>query len=342
MALLKDHPLVDQIDKTECAIRLKGDRPDILCLGLNDGFGDRVRGLRIYKAALDEYQAITQGILDEVIMPAMADTVGSKALITGTPKGKLNGLYMAAQRHLTLEDWAYLHFATADNPFIPRDELTRAELTLDPRIYRQEYLATFEDSPGRVYTELDEFKHLVSQRPEFVTTYLGVDWGDLNPALVVVGMTEFGRYYIVETWQNTTGLPVVSKEFYAEAARLCRKWAVRRTFCDPSRPAAIAELRRVGTHEELPGLQRAIRAFNRISEGCQVVNNLLHCDRLFVHESERGFFEELQSYHRSVDEAGNVLEEIEDGQVDHRTDALRYLLATLEIKHDLSANLEKN
>ena len=326
---------MEQIDKTECAIRLRGNRPDILCLGLNDGFGDRARGLRIYKAALDEYQAITEGILDEVILPAMADTANSRCLITGTPKGRLNSLYRAAQRHQSLLDWSYLHYHTADNPFVDRAEIDRAQETLDPRIFRQEYQATFEDYPGKVFTALNEHKR-VDILPEFLHTYLGVDWGDRNPALVVAGITEDYRYFVVETWENTSGLPVVSEEMQAQAVRLCRKWNVRRSYCDPSRPAAIEEFRRAGKRYDVPGMQRAIRAFNRVAEGCQIVNNLLHCDRLFIHSSQQAFYEKMEAYHRETDDTGNVLDKIEDGQDDHVVDSCRYLISTLEAKHDLT------
>jgi hypothetical protein len=333
--LLKDHPLVAQINKSENIIHLKGDRPDILCLGLNDGFGDRVRGLRIWGFVGDEIQAVTRGILDEVVMPAMADTAGSWALLTGTPKGTQNHLFDLTQRANSLEDWAFWHFFTSDNPFVSRDEIERARATLDPRIFRQEYEASFESPPGQVFTCL-ESRHLIGDTPRFVRTFMGVDWGDLNPAIVVVGMTEERRYVVLETWQNTTGLPVISEEFYGQAVAMAKRWDVYRAFCDPSRPAAIIELRRAGKHHGAPGLERAVRAFNRVNEGCQVVNNLFHCDRLFLHDSQRDFYDELQAYHRKTDEAGGVLDAIEDGQVDHRTDALRYLIATLEVKHDLS------
>lgn len=340
--LLKGHPLVEQIDKSNTLIRLKGNRPDIVCLGLNDGYGDRVRGLRIAFAAIDEVQAVHRGLLDEVIIPAMSDTRGSKALLTGTPKGLKNHLYDLTQRSKTLEDWAYYHFYSSDNPFIPRDEIERAKATLDPRIFRQEYQASFEDPPGQVFTCLTP-EHLTVDLPKLVTTYMGVDFGDLNPAIVVAGFTEDKRYVVVDSWENTSGLPVISEEFYGKIAELAQRWNVRRIFCDPSRPAAIIEIRRTGKHKDVLGLTRAVRAFNRINEGCQIVNNLLFCDRLLLHDSQRDFYDEMQAYHRKTDdETGAVTERIEDGQRDHRTDALRYLIASLEMNQDLSVKKAEN
>ncbi len=333
--LLQNHPLVDQINKSECIIHLKGDRPDIVFLGLNDGFGDRVRGLRIWGFVGDEIQAVTRGILDEVIMPAMADTAGSWALLAGTPKGTQNHLYDLTQRANSFEDWAFFHYFTSDNPFVAREEIARAKATLDPRIYRQEYEASFESPPGQVYTCLNSDK-LISEIPRFVATYMGIDFGDIHPAIVVAGMTEEKRYVIVDSWHNTSGMPMISDEFCGKAVELAKRWNVHRAFCDPSRPAAIMELRRAGKHHDAPGLERAVRGFNRVNEGCQVVNNLFFGDRLFLHDSQRDFYDELLAYHRKTDEAGTVMDAIEDGQVDHRTDGLRYLCASLEVKHDLS------
>jgi hypothetical protein len=337
--MLSKHPLVDSIDKTECLIRIKGNRPDIVCIGLNHDDGEGARGYRIYKAKLDEYQGIKRHIFDEIIRPALADTPGSGATFTGTPKGKLNSLYDVAMRSQTNESWAYFHYLTIDNPTIPdlREEVEAARASLDPRLFRQEYEASFEDFPGKVFTEMSD-RHLVSEIPTFKRVFAGIDWGDINPAVAVIGMTEAGKYFLVDSWENNTGLPVVGEVFYGHIARLFKKWDVWRAFADPSRPAAIEEVRRYGKHHGVKGMERTIRAFNRIAEGCQIVNNLFYKDKFYLHVSQRHTYEKMQSYHREIDDDGTtVLEAIEDGQDDHTTDATRYCIATLEAKHDLTA-----
>lgn len=328
-ALLKDHPLVEKINKSECIIHLKGNRPDIICLGLNDGFGERARGLRIWGFIGDEVQALSRGILDEVIIPAMADTPGSWALLTGTPKGKLNHLYDLTQRSKNPElapDWDYFHFFTSDNPFVKRAEIARAKATLDPRTYRQEYEASFEDFAGKIFSELTD-RHYIDVLPDqFDRTYLGIDWGDTNPALVVIGL-KGDRYYVVDEWINTTGQTVPLPEMEAAAVRLCERWNVHRGYADPSRPSSILGFRGLA-HD---GLKRTIKGFNRIEEGLTAINSLLFQDRLFIHSKLAHFRQSAESYHRATDPEGNVLSKVEDGQDDHPLDAARYVLATIEV-----------
>lgn len=326
VSLLENHPLVEKINRSECIIHLKGNRPDILCLGLNAGYGDRVRGLRIWGFVGDEIQAISRGILDEVVMPAMADTTGSWALLTGTPKGKLNHLYDLTQRSHTLSDWDYFHYYTSDNPFVAREEIERARATLDPRTYRQEYEASFEDFAGKIFSELGD-RHIVDKIPEsFDRTYLGVDWGDVNPALVVIGLAS-DRYFVVDEWINTTGQPVTQDVIDREAMRLCGKWGIHRGYADPSRPSSILHMRRL----EHDGLKRMIKGFNRIDEGLAAINSLFFQNRLFIHSRLTHFRQCAESYHRATDEDGTVLGAIEDGQDDHVVDAARYVLATIEV-----------
>jgi hypothetical protein len=324
--LLKGHPLVEQIDKANTLIRLRGNRPDIICLGLNDGFGDRVRGLRIAFFVGDEIQAVKRGILDEVIIPAMSDTRGSRALITGTPKGKLNHLWDLTQRSKTLEDWGYFHFFTSDNPFVGREEVARAKATLDPRTYRQEYEASFEDFAGKIFSELSD-RHYIDVLPDsFDRTYLGIDWGDTNPALVVIGL-KGDRYYVVDEWINTTGQTLPLDVLEENAVRLCEKWNVHRGYADPSRPSSILGFRGLA-HD---GLKRTIKGFNRIEEGLTTINSLFFQNRLFIYSKLAHFKQCAESYHRATDAEGNVLPRVEDGQDDHSIDAFRYVLATIEV-----------
>lgn len=326
VALLERHPLVAGVNRSECIIHLKGDRPDILFLGLNAGYGDRVRGLRIWGFVGDEIQAVSRGILDEVIMPAMADTPGSWALLTGTPKGKQNHLYDLTQRSLTQPDWDYFHYHTSDNPFVARDEIARARSVLDPRTYRQEYEASFEDFTGKIFSELGD-RHIVDVIPDsFDRVYLGVDWGDVNPALVVIGL-KGDRYFVVDEWINRTGQPVTQDVVDREALRLCTHWGLHRGYADPSRPSSILHMRRL----EPAGLKRMIKGFNRIDEGLAAINSLFFQDRLFIWSKLRHFRECAESYHRATDEDGTVLNTIEDGQDDHVLDAARYVLSTIEV-----------
>ncbi len=323
-------PLVKSINRSNYSISFHGNRPDIVVLGLNDAEGDGARGLRIYFAALDEFQAIKPGILDEVIIPAMSDTPGSAALITGTPKGKLNHLHSLKERAETNPTWAFFHFLTRDNPFIDRAEIEEARRTLPPRVFRQEYEASFEDFEGQIFSELTD-ENIIDDDAvptEFDDTWLGHDPGDLHPALCVIGLK--GRnYYILDIWEGDGINPTPAPTIEQKAVDLCRKHDVWRSYVDPSRPLVILDFRRRGKDDDVQGMRNCAEGYNKIEQGLMILNSLFFQNRLFIPKRFQKFIDQCRSYHRKTDKDGRILDEVESGQDDHAIDTMRYVLASL-------------
>lgn len=324
--LLRDQPFVQEINRSEFTIRLKGDRPEIICIGLNDQDGDRARGLRIAACVIDEFQDVKPGILDEVIRPAMADTPGSELLLTGTPKGKINHLCRVDQDTARLVDGASFHFETLDNPHIDRAEVARAEATQDPRIFRQEFKASYEDFPGQIFDNLSD-RHLLSELPElaFDLVTLGVDWGDVNPALAVTGRAD-GRWYVLDTWHNSTGLNVMPETHLERAIAMVQRWGVKEAYCGHDRPTSI----QIWRNALRPlGVLKVGKGIMDISRRNGILNGLLYHDRLFLAPHLTGFKDKLSSYHRRTDKNGAVLEEVAPSQDDHEIDACVYSACTV-------------
>lgn len=328
--LLHNNPLVSNINRSDHIINFYGDRPDIVVLGANDSEADGIRGLRIYFAALDEYQAFKPAILDEVIIPAMADTPGSRALITLTPKGKLSHAYKLKERAESKPNWAYFHFFTADNPFIGRSEIREAKLTLPPRVYRQEYEASWEDFEGQIFSELTDENILDADLipTKFEAVYVGHDPGDIHPAITVIGLSK-RKYYVIEIWESDGLSPVPNPIVENKVAELCQKYDAYRVYNDPSRPVIIQDFRRRGKKDAIKAMARAVAGHNRIEEGLMVINSLFYQKRLLIEARLERFIDQCRSYHRKTDKDGRVLEEVEDGQDDHTLDAMRMILATL-------------
>lgn len=333
-------PVVKKINRSDFRIDLKGGKPSIVIAGANDSNGDRLRGLRIYFAGCDEYQDWKPGILETVLMPAMVDTPGSRALLTGTPKGRLNHLYHLFELAIqNPAEYAAFNHPTLINPLISRVEVEAARKRLPPRIYRQEYEASFEDFPGKIYTSLDSdnYYHEGLEKTWLTATILGIDWGDVNPALVVLGKLGNSWAYL-EGWQSETGQPVPPTVLDAELVRLATKWEVSGAFADPSRPSSILGVRTLGKQYNLPGLKNCVAGFNRIWEGIAQVHSLLVQNRLLFPTDEpevrrpglvtgKDAYLLAEAYHKSVDKDGLVLEDVAPGQNDHILDALRYALA---------------
>jgi len=318
------NPLINRSDYTISF----PNRPTIRICGANDKHGDGLRGKRIWFAGCDEYQGFNAGVLDNIIVPAMADTKGSRLLLTGTPKGTLNCLYKA------FKTYSSHNLPTSTNPFVDKDEIARARQVLPPRIFRQEYEASFEAFEGQVYSELHESNQVPELPTEYNLVVMGIDWGDVHPAAVVVGLCQ-DTWYILEAYQGNysskSNRTIPQDTFEGHLTRLALKYNVSHAYCDPSRPSSILRTR------QLEGLTNTVSGFNRIEEGLTQVGSLIYQNKLLmstqISNAEdilygQQIYEQLASYHRATDRDGNVTSGIQDGQEDHVCDALRYALAT--------------
>ena len=303
--------LVEECNKSEMYLKFKG-KPPIRVSGANDADGDSLRGIRCYYLYADEYQDWKPHIYQSILRPALADTAGSSELKTGTPKGILN--------HLKTEfdnSQHSFHFKTLDNPFINAEDIEEARRTTHPRLFRQEYEASFEEFAAKVYTELTE-SHFIETNPNFDwdLTVAGIDWGDRNPAIVILGRFD-NTWYQIDYWENTTNVALPSGVVFNQYKALCHKYGVSRAYCDPSRPTSIIDLRELG----IP----AVAGFNPIQEGIDQVNNLIFQRKLLF--CSRRVFDTMQAYHRKATKDGSILDTIADAQDDHLADSLRYSLA---------------
>ena len=137
----------------------------------------KLRGSHLNKVVLDEYAYMKKGVWEEVIYPMMTTTRG-KALFIGTPDGFNNGFY-----DLFLKgqgggdtDWKSWQFTSIDGGWIPKDEIERAKKNMDERIFRQEFLASFESASNRVAYNFDRQLHLKGKADESPNFWCGLDF----------------------------------------------------------------------------------------------------------------------------------------------------------------------
>lgn len=330
-AILTNAPFVESINNTDYRITFKGNKPDLILRGCNEDDGDGLRGLKIYYASCDEFQDFKSGIWENIILPALGDTLNSRAILVGTPKGKNHYLYRFYQSILNSVEWAYFHFTTKDNPFFPKTQLRQAKQQMPPKAYAQEYRASFEDFEGQIFDQIKP-SHKINQLPPKMSYYLGADWGDVNSAAVVVGLTPDFKMYVVDSWYNSTGLPIVQDEFLDKLAQFCTKYKVYKCFLPDDRPAAIKSARELGKQKGIEGLQRAIQVNRneiKIMEGCDIINSLFFQDNLFIKSNLAEVILQFENYHRAVDSEGRVLNKPADNQEDHLVDAGRYVITKL-------------
>lgn len=105
---------------------------------------DSLRGVEVNFLVMDEMQDIKPEAWDEALRPTLAKTRG-RVLFVGTPKAYnyLYKLYMMGQREelKNFKIWKSWQLPTITSPFIPVSEIESAKADMDPRTFRQEFMA---------------------------------------------------------------------------------------------------------------------------------------------------------------------------------------------------------
>jgi hypothetical protein len=149
-------PWTVRTNETELSLRLVND--SVIALHGADN-PDRLVGRGLDRAVLDEFPLLDKRIWDQSIRPALADRQGD-ALFIGSPRGFNWGYdaYLRGQGHDP--EWESWQFTTLEGGRVAADEIEAARSSMDPRLFAQEFLASFETLLGRVYSNFDRRLHL--------------------------------------------------------------------------------------------------------------------------------------------------------------------------------------
>ena len=110
-----------------------------------------LRGRSLAGVVLDEAAFMEQDVWAEVIRPALADKQGW-ALFISTPDGTASWFYdmWCFCGEQEWDDWQRWSFTTIEGGNVKKEEVEAAKSQLDPRTFRQEFEASFENLTGLV------------------------------------------------------------------------------------------------------------------------------------------------------------------------------------------------
>ncbi|MCK4739728.1 MAG: hypothetical protein KAT46_07240, partial [Deltaproteobacteria bacterium] len=109
----------------------------------------RVEGVAWDGGILDEFANMRPLVWSENVRPALSDRTGWCWFI-GVPEGLNHFKDLADYAGSGLDpEWGFYSWFSSD--ILPSKEIESARRELDPRIFRQEYEASFEGASGRVY-----------------------------------------------------------------------------------------------------------------------------------------------------------------------------------------------
>lgn len=242
-------------NESECHLTLKSGHM-VRVVGL-DSF-DNLRGSGLFFVLVDEWADCPYEAWEEVLRPMLStckyviddqERIGGHALRIGTPKGfnhcfdtYVDGQPGGQRDH---KSWLY---TTLDGGNVPQSEIDSALRTLDPRTFRQEYCASFENYSGRVYYSFDRRESVKPTAYDpALPLHIGMDF-NINPMSAVVCQEKGDEIHIVDEIVIQTSN---TDEMAAEIATRYGKAGF-----DPLKP----ELKHITVYPDPAGAQRRTSA----------------------------------------------------------------------------------
>ena len=159
---------------------------------------DRMRGYSVDFCVFDEFADFDPGVWTAV-RPTLSDSQGH-ALFIGTPKGgRSSWAYEIYSNGLkTLDDWASFSYTTLDGGNVTEAEVEAAKRDMPEKMFRQEYLSTWEEAAGQIYYAFD--RNLNVKNPEHMNVdavYVGCDF-NVSPACATIGIRQGEDLYVID------------------------------------------------------------------------------------------------------------------------------------------------
>lgn len=175
---------------------------------------DRLRGRTLWFVVLDEFAQMHVKVWDAAIRPSLSTTKGGAVFIS-TPMGFNWGhdFYLRGQ-DTARPRWVSWQFTTAQGGLVDEEELEEAKSVLDPRLFRQEFHASFEALSGRIYLNFDTAIHVKADADDDGVSdiLVGIDF-NVNPMSAVFairGGEARDECHVFDAWEipssNTTEL----------------------------------------------------------------------------------------------------------------------------------------
>lgn len=183
---------------------------------------ENYRGMRFHHIVFDELDTLKDFFLSwqEIFRPALTDTAGSACFI-GTPKSESRNLLRLEKVAEVDIDYHAFHFTSYDNPHVLDSEIDKARAELDPRTFKQEYLAEYLDDAGALFrysSIIDIFTNTLEKSNErYLTVDIAEDGSDGTVFSFWEGLEEYKR----EEYHSLNSEAIVAKiREYATTERI--------------------------------------------------------------------------------------------------------------------------
>jgi len=184
---------------------------------------ETIRGLSIQYAFIDESQDVKDIAWKQSILPTLT-AAGKKCIITGTPKRKnwFYDIFMMGKSD-THTNYRSYHGASIDSPYVSQQFIEEQKRTLPPKIFKQEFLAEWQDNEGSEFQGIDKVCIWDNwpDRHRDMRVYGGLDIGNKGDYTVLTIIDELGRVLYVWRENKTEYSLIVDK-----VVEICKHYKV--------------------------------------------------------------------------------------------------------------------
>jgi hypothetical protein len=250
-----------------------------------------------------------------------------RCLLTTTPydlgwlKQRLYDPWLKAGRDHP--DIDVINFESTMNPTFPRAEFERARGSMPAWRFNMFFRGIFEKPAGLIY---DCFTDQLNTCPRFTVPpawrrHLGLDFGGVNTAGVFFARDPAAdppRYYAYRE--------------YLAGGRTAKEHAAELLRGEPGVPVCVGGSKSEGqwrSEFQAAGLPVQPPAITDVEVGIDRCYGGFKSGQVIVFDDLAGLLDEINSYSRPVDEAGEPTEGIQDKESFHRADAVRYIMSWL-------------
>lgn len=163
---------------------------------------DNLRGLKFHYVIIDEASFINDlenGWLNS-IRPTLTDYQG-RAIFLSTPRGK-NYFYSLYLKGLEPNDeWESFKYSTYDNPYISKDEIDSARMSLPEVVFEQEYMANPAENSANPFGS-QAISRCVSPISSNIVKCYGIDLAKYSDWTVIIGLDNSGNVAYFDRFQS--------------------------------------------------------------------------------------------------------------------------------------------
>lgn len=196
---------VSRINESELIITLRNGSK--ICLKSAEQ-GDNLRGESLDFIVIDEFCDIDlEEIWHQIIRPSLSDKLGH-ALFIGTPKASNQSARDLYDNYLTKKGWVSYTYTTAEGGFVDEEEIAAARIDLSPKVFQQEYEASWVTFAGVIFNEFGEHNITTVEKPgSHEPICIGMDFNNTPMSAVIGRNTSSGIQIFDEIYidnSNTT------------------------------------------------------------------------------------------------------------------------------------------